>query len=153
MLYTPLLSKQKLRAFEMLCSNLRIHVSRKYVSFRHSVKSVGQKLDEIQVLSIFCGYAKMNPPRFPNPPAGVGGSLISPLCDAMVPHSLHFLALLGLCPRCLGSHHSARYVHTHNVHIHTIVDVIVDLSCAHIHSIQRGQCFLPYSFVKYCLMC
>lgn len=58
----------------------------------------------------FFDDAKINPPRFPNLPAGIGGSFVSPLCDAMVPHSLHFPALLGLCPRCLGSHHSAWYV-------------------------------------------
>lgn len=60
-----------------------------------------------------CRCAKSTLPVFPTSPAGVSGSLVSPLCDALVPHSLHFPALLGLCLGCLGSHHSARYGHTH----------------------------------------
>lgn len=66
---------------------------------------------------------QISPSCFPNLPAGVSRSLISPLCDAMVPHSLLFPALLGLCPSCLGSHHSPWYVLslTHILYTHTVM--------------------------------
>lgn len=68
---------------------------------KKSIKQTERRLN-------FLWSCQLNPLCIVYFPAGVSGCLISPFCDAMVPHSLHFPAMLGLCPGCLGSHHSAR---------------------------------------------
>lgn len=70
---------------------------------------------------ILCSVMPNQPSCFPTLPAGISRSFVSPLCDAMVPHSLLFPSLLGFCPGCLGSHHSSWCIHITYTHTHTNV--------------------------------
>ena len=80
-------------------------------------------------------------------PAGISGSLISLLCDAMVPHSLHFPSLLGHCSCCLGSHLSLWLVGTHAwTYIHRCT--VQQMKYTHIwwNSFKRRGYFFPQLF-------
>lgn len=89
----------------------------------------------------------------PRPLTGVNGCLIRSFCNAVVPHTLHLPALLGLCTCYLGFHYSTGFVftlidllktqrHWHIWHIHDCIvalNIVLVGGMAERHSIVQNK--------------